>query len=427
MNILIITNSNPYVNAGIVANYLYTGFKSKGHNAKILVREYGKYKNKDIVCIEKQSDVVFAKLKNKVKKISTNLFNFKNKNHIINEYTIHDYDHTIQYYKTNDILKYIDFKPDIIFYLFPQKFLNAKNLFELNKSIKAPIFWYLMDSVALTGGCHFFWDCKGYTTGCGKCPGMNSTDENDQSAINFNFKKYYLDKTDIHIISGTERLLQQSRESLLFKNKPIHKILLPIDHKIFKPVLKSVLREELDLPKQKKIIFFGAGSLNAKRKGMKYLTEALKLIYDQHKDMDLLLLIAGNHFEFIKDDLLFEYKYLGVLENNTQLASAFQVSDVFVNPSIEDAGPMMINQSIMCGTPVVSFEMGVAFDLVIPKKTGYLAELRNIDDLAKGINEILSLKEEEQQIMSKNCRNFALENITQNVFVNKFEKILTDL
>ncbi len=427
MNILILTNSNPYINAGIVAHYLFKGLKKKGYNTKILVRDYGNYRDKDIICIEKKSDVIIAKIKKKINKIFTKYFNFKNAKRINSDYTIHNYDLTIQYYKTKDVLKKIDFKPDIILYLFPQRFLNAKNLYEINKLTEAPVFWYLMDSAALTGGCHFFWDCKGYTTGCGKCPGLDSNDENDQTAINFKYKKFYLDKTDIHIIAGTERLLQQSKESLLYKNKPIHKILLPIDSGLFKPGLKNDLREKLNLPKQKKIIFFGAGSLQSKRKGMKYLTEALKLIYDQQKDMDLFLLIAGNHFEFIKEDLLFEYKYLGVLENNTQLASAYQVSDVFVCPSIEDAGPMMINQSIMSGTPVVSFEMGVAFDLVIPKKTGYLAELRNIDDLAKGIKEILFLKEEEQQIMSMNCRKLALENLTQDVFINKFKKILTHI
>jgi glycosyltransferase involved in cell wall biosynthesis len=308
--------------------------------------------------------------------------------------------------------------------LFPQGFLNAKNLYELNKFTGAPIFWYLMDSAALTGGCHFFWDCKGYITGCGKCPGLNSINKNDQSAINFNFKKRYLDKTNIHIIAGTGRLFQQSKKSLLYKNKPIHKVLLPTDHEIFKPVQKDAIRGRLNLPKDKKIIFFGAGSLQAKRKGMKYLVEALKLIYNQQKDMDILLLVAGKHFEYIKDDLFFEYKYLGVLENNEQLASAYKVSDVFVSPSIEDAGPLMINQSIMSGTPVVSFEMGVASDLIVNGKTGYVAELQNTNDLAKGIIDIILLGKQKQQTMSKNCRKLALECLTQDVFVNKFEKIL---
>jgi glycosyltransferase involved in cell wall biosynthesis len=47
----------------------------------------------------------------------------------------------------------------------------------------------------------------------------------------------------------------------------------------------------------------------------------------------------------------------------------------------------MINESIMCGTPVVSFRMGVAEDLIINGETGYIVKLKNIRDLANGIDE----------------------------------------
>ena len=59
-----------------------------------------------------------------------------------------------------------------------------------------------------------------------------------------------------------------------------------------------------------------------------------------------------------------------------------------VHLSIEDSGPMMINESIMCGTPVVCFDMGVARDLVHTGRTGYRAALRDSSDLAFGIREV---------------------------------------
>ena len=427
MKILILTNSDPYKTAGVVAYNLFDGLKKRGHYTKMIVKTYGNYKNNDIVNIQKKSDVIIHKIKNKLKKIITKLFHIKKTVQPLKDhYGFHDFDHTKQYYKTEDVLKYIDFKPDIILYLFPQRFLNSQNLYELNKFTDAPIFWYLMDFAALTGGCHYFWNCKKYLTGCGKCPAMYSADENDQSAINFKFKYEFLGKTDIDIIVGTEEMVKQTKASLMYKNKQVHKILLPVDSKIFKPVSKSMVRSALSLPKNKKIIFIGSSFLNEKRKGMRYLVDALNLIKDQKIDIDIMLLVAGRNFDYIKDDLPFDFKYLGMLENDDELASAFQVSDIFISSSIQDAGPLMINQSIMSGTPVVSFEMGVANDLVIDGETGYLAELKNTKELAKRIIDITSLGDDELEKMSKNCRELGLKLLDQNVFVNEFEKIFVD-
>ncbi len=425
MKILILTSSNPYVTAGVVAHNLFTGLKEKGHYTKIIVREYGKYEE-GIINIDKWSDVIRVKIKNKLQRILKKYFNIeKSKVLLDDDYTIHDYDLTKKYYKTSEILKHLDFKPDIILYLFPQWFLNVENLYELNQYTGAPIFWYSMDPALLTGGCHYFWDCNRYLTGCGKCPGMYSKEENDQSKINFEFKKKFIDKTDLSIITGTKIDLERTKKSLLFRNKQVHKIFLPVDYSIFKPVSKDMVRDKLDLPKDEMIFFFGSADLSDKRKGIMDLVKALKIIKKKDENINLFLLIAGKRFDFIDGKLPFNYKYLGNLENNHQLASAFQASDFFICPSIEDAGPFMINQSVMCGTPVVSFELGIALDLVIPNETGFLAELKNIDDLANNIIKANSLKNDKLKEMSIKCRKLGLEKLKLDSFVDNFEKVIS--
>jgi len=102
---------------------------------------------------------------------------------------------------------------------------------------------------------------------------------------------------------------------------------------------------------------------------------------------------------------------------------AYQMADIFVSPSIEDSGPMMINESIMCGTPVVSFNMGVASDLVITNETGYLAMLRDAHDLANGIRELLTLSDKNYQLMKKNCRQVGMEKTSENSQISKLINI----
>jgi glycosyltransferase involved in cell wall biosynthesis len=99
---------------------------------------------------------------------------------------------------------------------------------------------------------------------------------------------------------------------------------------------------------------------------------------------------------------------LGFIRDDRTLAAAYQAADTFVCPSIEDSGPMMINESLMCGTPVVSFDMGVAGDLVHTGTTGYRARLGDCRDLARGIGAILALSPDQRDAVARECRQLAL-------------------
>jgi len=85
---------------------------------------------------------------------------------------------------------------------------------------------------------------------------------------------------------------------------------------------------------------------------------------------------------------------------------------------------MMINEAIMCGTPVVAFDMGVAPDLVHTGRTGYKAKLKDSKDLARGIAEILHLNKEEYSEMSNNCSELGLRLCHPKVQMEGFEKLL---
>jgi len=211
----------------------------------------------------------------------------------------------------------------------------------------------------------------------------------------------------------------------LFKEKAMDKILLSVDPMVFNFVPKDAAKKKYGIPENKKVIFFGSAFLNERRKGMKYLIDALKKMRE-HTEINkenILLLIAGNDFELIKSEIPFEYRYLGLLANNEELAEAFQASDIYVCPSIEDSGPMMINQAIMCGIPSVTYNMGVAMDLVINGSTGYRAKLMDTDDLALGITNLLKLDNSTYELYSKNCRQLALNSFTPEVQIEKFEKL----
>ena len=323
-----------------------------------------------------------------------------------------------------DVCSKVPFKPDIIVAHWISNFVTIENLYLLSLSTCAPVVWYLMDMAPLTGGCHYAWECSGFMNECGRCPALYSDEKYDLSYRNWEKKHDVIQKMNITIVSGTSWLTNQAKQATVFNGKRVEQIMLGIDAEIFKPVPRDVARMRLDLPLEQKVIFFGAQRMEFEHKGMFYLIEALKTLKKQmDSDKNKILIVTAGNISGIGSflDNNFRHKHLGVLTDDRMLAMVYQAADVFVCPSIEDSGPMMINESIMCGTPVVSFEMGVAPDLVHTGKTGYCAKLKDSEDLAKGIKYVLDLSQDAAKYMSKQCSNLGLQFCHPKVQAESFK------
>jgi glycosyltransferase involved in cell wall biosynthesis len=85
---------------------------------------------------------------------------------------------------------------------------------------------------------------------------------------------------------------------------------------------------------------------------------------------------------------------------------------------------MMINQSLMCGTPVVAFNTGVAQDLVINGKTGYRATVGDTNDLTRGIKEILALDIVNHGKLSSACRDLALKMCSRDAMLTNIKNLI---
>lgn len=58
---------------------------------------------------------------------------------------------------------------------------------------------------------------------------------------------------------------------------------------------------------------------------------------------------------------------------------------IFVAPSLEDNFPNTVNESIHCGIPTISFNVGGLPDMISHKENGYLAKYKDVKDLIEGI------------------------------------------
>ena len=327
-------------------------------------------------------------------------------------YAMHNLCERFTCHSAADMLAAMPKKPDIVFVHWVSDFANAKFLHELKQLTGAEIVYVLIDHALYSGGCHYQIDCQGYKDGCHNCPATTSWIIRRGIEKNYVFKKKYLPNGIIIVPTKEDRM--RLSQSSIFQDFRFEKLVFPIDADKFCPAEDRIaLRKQWNLPTDKKMVFFGATSLNERRKGIKELLEALPLLQSK----EVVYVAAGKTQGLALPENTISVGYL----NEAQLIQMYQMADVYVCSSLADAGPMMVNQSLMCGTPVVAFPVGVSVELVQTGKTGYLAKYGDSVDLAKDIDAILSLSRKEWKEMSTNCRKLGVDT-----YANPNEKYTID-
>lgn len=332
-----------------------------------------------------------------------------------------------------NILKQIPFLPDLIIAGWISKFINTSTLNALQRKTRAKLHWWTTDMGPLTGGCHYSNGCMGYTMECNNCPAITDKSKKNQAAINLKLKRQFIRQGNIGVLAGSDQLFRQATNSTLFKSQiTIPKVLMPIDSEIFTNTNRKIAKQILDIPLNKRVIFTGATDNREHRKGGEYLKETInelnKLIAGLEngklsKD-DIVIVIAGSNGQndwF--NDMPFKKLFLNFISDERYLSLVYQAADVYLCTSIEDSGPMMINESLMCGTPVVCFDIGVSRDLVLNQKTGYRASLKDSINLGKGLFEILNLPQEEYTKISQQARELAIKKTSKHVAFEKIKDI----
>lgn len=311
---------------------------------------------------------------------------------------------------SKDILDKITKTYDLVFVVFWQTMLSFESIDKIYDKLHCQIHFCGVDYSQMSGGCHFTGDCQRFMTGCGCCPAFYSNNKNDFTAWNVKYRKNVYEKVK-PIVYGNQYMMDFYKKSYLLKDARCE--LNPsmiIDTDVFRPLEESTIRLKYEIPDEKKyILFFACQNLDDSRKGMMYLIDALHLLYKSMPERAnmILVMMAGNGYDKVKDLIPFEAKSIGYVPMNT-LPELFSISTLFVCPAVNDAGPMMVGQSLSCGTPVVGFDMGSVRQLVKNQNTGICVPLKNASALADGMKSILLLPKEEYEKMTIRCRETAL-------------------
>jgi glycosyltransferase involved in cell wall biosynthesis len=290
--------------------------------------------------------------------------------------------------------------------------------------IKAPIVWSMHDMWAFTGGCHYNEQCEAYQNGCGNCVVLGSNRSFDLSKINFLRKRSTYKKIKNLTINGSSQWISNAvKVSFLFKDRAVTTIPNPIDMNLFKPLDKIFSRNLFNIPVDKKIILFGAmNPLGDPRKGFAELSASLSKLEVENVEF----VIAGSSKPLQPESFAYPVHYIPPLSDEYSLSILYNIADVVIVPSLQENLANSIVESLLCGVPVVAFNVGGNPDLIEHKENGYLVKQFSSEDMAYGIEWILNNKN--YSTLSSNARKKAVSCYSYEVlsprYIELYENVI---
>ena len=289
--------------------------------------------------------------------------------------------------------------------------------------ITKPVVWTLHDMWAFCGAEHYTEDYRwrdGYKTN--NRPEYESGFDLNRWTWQRKMKAW---KKPLHIVTPSRWLAECARQSVLMQDWPISVIPNALDVDSWQPVEKKLARQLMNLPTDCPLLAFGAmGGGQDPRKGMDLLLAALDHLRGQFQDLHLL--VFGQRAPRELPNLGFPIHYMGHLHDDLSLRVLYSAADAMVVPSRQEVFGQTASEAHTCGTPVIAFNTCGLPDIVTHQQTGWLARPFDTEDLAKGIQWVLS-DTVRHMALSEQARTHALEQFSFSMTANQYNKLYKNI
>ena len=260
-------------------------------------------------------------------------------------------------------------------------------------------FWFL------TGGCTHFTavQCSKWQTDCNRCPltarEYNSWFIKPAKHVLEDRKRYLGAIKRLSIVGVSRWVADDVRKSVLKNAFSVQHIYNWIDLKTFCPKGKAALREKYGFSKEHFIIMGVSASWSA-AKGINVFHGLADIL---PKDCKIVLVGDSSSIE----NKHAKIQYIPRTSSIEELADMYSLSDVFVNPTIQETFGKTTAEALSCGIPVVGYRGTATPELVGEDETcGFLVDSLNPEDFLKKIQIIM---QQGTKSYSEPCRERALQ------------------
>lgn len=235
--------------------------------------------------------------------------------------------------------------------------------------------------------------------------------------------KFSIEKSDG--VTAVSRFLKEKTITNYHCDKEIEVIPNFVDTNLFKPAENGEFRKKI-APNGEKVLVHTSNFRTVKR-----VPDTIRIFEQVHKEIPSRLILVGDGPDRSECerlcrqlDLCDSVKFLGKQEALVEILTS---SDLFLIPSQSESFGLAALEAMACGLPVVSSSVGGLPELVRHNETGFIAEIGDVDRMAKYALDLLT-NERKYELFAANARKRAVENFDKSkvipLYEDHYEKIL---
>ena len=229
--------------------------------------------------------------------------------------------------------------------------------------------------------------------------------------------KFSIEKSDG--VTAVSRFLREKTITNYSSETEIKVIPNFVDTDYFKPGSSCDFRKTI-APKGEKILVHTSNFRQVKR-----VPDTIRIFEKVQKEIPSKLILVGDGPDRSECerltrqlDLLDSVKFLGKQEALVEILSS---SDLFLIPSQSESFGLAALEAMSCGLPVISSSVGGLPELVKHNETGFIAEIGDIDRMARYALELLG-NEKKYKLFSENSRQRAVNKFDKSIVVPLYEE-----
>jgi len=168
-------------------------------------------------------------------------------------------------------------------------------------------------------------------------------------------------------------------------------------------------------------------------KGVDILVKIIQYVNRKLKIPNIKFIITGSGpLEYLIKRIARQYEnvhYLGFVSRKI-IPDIYRSAHLFLIPSRMEGMPLRLLEAQSCGLPAIGSRIPGISDIVIHKKTGYLADVKDISSFAKAIKvyyELWRVSPTEYYKLNQAIREHIVKNYDWSIIIDKLEGMFRDL
>ena len=228
--------------------------------------------------------------------------------------------------------------------------------------------------------------------------------------------KFSIDQSDG--VTAVSRFLKEKTITNYLCDKDIEVIPNFVDTDLYKPKLNGEFKKHIADENEKVLVH------TSNFRVVKRVADTIKIFEKIHDKIPSKLILVGDGPDRSECERLCRQKGLDdkvkFLGKQDALVEILTSSDIFLIPSQSESFGLAALEAMACGLPVISSSVGGLPELIRHNETGFIAEIGDIDRMAKYTLELLT-NERKYKIFSDNARSRAVDVFDKSQVVPMYE------